>query len=106
MYFRQVLCSHGTSLFNNIILTEEQTIAGSAAHASVSFAILFFDVTISSNLCGSKTVIHLVQQKCKNASFSRTKSSVEQKKIFLLNFSEVAFFTSKKLVTTKKSLQF
>ena len=71
---------------------------------AVSLAILIFNVTISNNLCSSKTVMHLVTAGVQNCFFSSTKSGVEQNKVFTFNSCDVASFITKKLVAPENHL--
>ena len=65
-------------------------------------------LTISNNLGGSKTVIHLVAAGMPNRFIFKYKSGVEQNSLsfsqlnFTLSFYDVAFFTSKKPSEDKK----
>ena len=62
---------------------------------AILFAILFFDITISNNLHGSKTVIQKVTVGVQNCFIFKNKIWC-RKKIFTLNFSDIAPLLPKK----------
>ena len=73
--------------------------------ASLSFAILFFDVIISNNLDSSKTLIHLVVIAREQKRFIvKYKSWCKKKRLSLQIYYNVAYFTFIKFTEDQKKV--